>query len=51
MSSSRIAALVLMTIALLVVAMMFESYWDCRLLKRGSMTECMPGRPGPTGLY
>jgi len=51
LNNSRIAALFLIAIALLVVSMMLESYWDCRLLKRGSETECMPGHPGPTGLY
>jgi hypothetical protein len=40
MSNSRIAALLLSIIALLVTGLMVETYWDCRL--RGhSMKECL----------
>ncbi|MDF0495185.1 MULTISPECIES: hypothetical protein [Bradyrhizobium] len=51
MSNSRVATLVLAVIALLIAGMMVEFYWDCRLLKGGTMKDCMPGRPGPTGLH
>ncbi len=41
---NRIAAFCLVVIALLIAGIMVETYWDCRLLQRGSITECMPPR-------
>jgi hypothetical protein len=51
MNNSRMAALFLAVLALLIAGLMVEAYWDCRLLNNGSMKDCMPGRPGPTGLH
>jgi hypothetical protein len=50
MRNSRLAVLLLAVLALVIAGLMVETYWDCRLLKGGSLKECAPGRPGPTGL-
>ena len=42
MREDRFAILCLAVIALLITGVMVETYWDCRLLKGGSMRECLP---------
>jgi hypothetical protein len=41
---NRLALVCLVVIAVLIAGIMVETYWDCRLLQRGSITECMPPR-------
>ena len=47
MTNTRVAVLLLAVLALVIAGLMVETYWDCRLLKGGSLKECMP----PTGLH
>jgi hypothetical protein len=46
MSNSRIAAILLAVLALVLAGLMVEFYWDCRLLKHGTMQECLPSGAG-----
>jgi hypothetical protein len=41
---SRIAAFCLVVIAVLIAGIMVETYWDCRLLRNGSVAQCVPPR-------
>jgi hypothetical protein len=50
MTNSRLAALILILLALVIAGIMVETYWDCRLLKGASLKACMPGQPGPIGI-
>jgi hypothetical protein len=43
MTNSRVAILLLAVLALAIADIMVETYWDCRLLKGGSLKKCMPG--------
>jgi hypothetical protein len=49
MTNSRVAGLILVLLALVIAGIMVETYWDCRLLKGGSLKD-MPGQPGPIGI-
>jgi hypothetical protein len=41
--NSVIALLLLAALAVVCAGLMVETYWDCRLLKGGSLKKCMPG--------
>jgi hypothetical protein len=43
MTNSRVAVLLLAVLALAIAGLMVETYWDCRLLKGGTLKKCMPG--------
>ena len=38
----RAAIFILAVLALLIVGIMVETYWDCRTQKHGSMRDCLP---------
>ena len=50
MTNSRLAILILIVMAIAIAGIMVETYWDCRLLKGGSLKECMPPHPAPVGV-
>ena len=51
MTNSRLAILLLIILALAIGGIMVETYWDCRLSKGRSFSECVPPHPGPTGIF
>jgi hypothetical protein len=42
MNDRRVAILCLAVLAFLIAGLMVETYWDCRLLKGGTMQSCLP---------